>query len=131
MESGLNDYVNVGVEFRYFFVRKTVFIKYSQAFVVLPGGFGTLDELFEALGLDGVPVIGHSFGGMMALEVAAHRPALVSRLVLIAPVGLWRDDAPIASYMLMAPDDLIATLYEDTEVPYVKQSLELPDDRRD
>jgi uncharacterized protein (TIGR00730 family) len=51
MESGLNDYVNVGVEFRYFFVRKTVFIKYSQAFVVLPGGFGTLDELFEAVTL--------------------------------------------------------------------------------
>jgi hypothetical protein len=51
MESGLNDYVNVGVEFRYFFVRKTVFIKYSQAFVVLPGGYGTLDELFEALTL--------------------------------------------------------------------------------
>jgi uncharacterized protein (TIGR00730 family) len=51
MEAGLNDYVNVGVEFRYFFVRKTVFIKYSQAFVVLPGGFGTMDELFEALTL--------------------------------------------------------------------------------
>jgi uncharacterized protein (TIGR00730 family) len=51
MESGLNDYVNVGVEFRYFFVRKTIFIKYSQAFVVLPGGFGTMDELFEALTL--------------------------------------------------------------------------------
>src|SRR6202043_1776738 len=51
MESGLNDYVNIGVEFRYFFVRKTVFVKYSQAFVVLPGGFGTMDELFEALTL--------------------------------------------------------------------------------
>jgi uncharacterized protein (TIGR00730 family) len=51
MESGLNDYVNVGVEFRYFFVRKTVFVKYSQAFVVLPGGYGTMDELFEALTL--------------------------------------------------------------------------------
>jgi uncharacterized protein (TIGR00730 family) len=51
LESGLNDYVNVGVEFRYFFVRKTVFIKYSQAFVVLPGGYGTMDELFEALTL--------------------------------------------------------------------------------
>src|ERR1700746_400417 len=50
-EMGLNDYVEVGLEFRYFFVRKTVFIKYSQAFVVLPGGFGTLDELFEALTL--------------------------------------------------------------------------------
>jgi uncharacterized protein (TIGR00730 family) len=51
MESGLNDYVNIGIEFRYFFVRKTVFVKYSQAFVVLPGGFGTMDELFEALTL--------------------------------------------------------------------------------
>jgi hypothetical protein len=51
METGLNDFVNVGVEFRYFFVRKTVFVKYSQAFVVLPGGYGTLDELFESLTL--------------------------------------------------------------------------------
>ncbi len=51
LEMGLNDYVNVGVEFRYFFVRKTIFVKYSQAFVVLPGGFGTMDELFEALTL--------------------------------------------------------------------------------
>ena len=50
-EMGLNDYVNMGVEFRYFFVRKTCFIKYSQAFVVLPGGFGTMDELFEAVTL--------------------------------------------------------------------------------
>src|SRR6185312_9578871 len=51
VEQGLNEYVNVGLEFRYFFVRKTMFVKYSQAFVVLPGGFGTLDELFEAVTL--------------------------------------------------------------------------------
>jgi len=51
LEQGLNDYVEIGLEFRYFFVRKTVFVKYSQAFVVLPGGFGTLDELFEAITL--------------------------------------------------------------------------------
>ncbi len=44
-----NPYVNLGVDFRYFFVRKTMFVKYSEAFVVMPGGFGTLDELFEAL----------------------------------------------------------------------------------
>jgi uncharacterized protein (TIGR00730 family) len=50
-ESGLNPYVNLGVNFRYFFARKTMFVKYSQGFVVMPGGFGTLDELFEALTL--------------------------------------------------------------------------------
>lgn len=50
-EQGINDHVDIGLEFRYFFVRKTMFVKYSQAFVVLPGGFGTLDELFEAITL--------------------------------------------------------------------------------
>jgi len=50
-ESGLNDYVEIGVNFRYFFARKTMFAKYSQGFVVLPGGFGTFDELFEAVTL--------------------------------------------------------------------------------
>ncbi len=50
-ETGLNSSVNKGLNFRYFFVRKTMFVKYSQGFIVLPGGFGTLDELFEALTL--------------------------------------------------------------------------------
>ncbi|MCW2791651.1 MAG: fas6 [Nocardioides sp.] len=50
-ESGLNQWVDMGVNFRYFFARKTMFVKYSQGFVVLPGGLGTLDELFEALTL--------------------------------------------------------------------------------
>jgi len=50
-EQGLNPWVDLGINFRYFFTRKTMFVKYSQAFVCLPGGFGTLDELFEALTL--------------------------------------------------------------------------------
>ena len=50
-EQALNAYVDLGVEFRYFFARKTMFVKYAQGFVVLPGGFGTFDELFEALTL--------------------------------------------------------------------------------
>ncbi|MGK5630768.1 TIGR00730 family Rossman fold protein [Streptomyces sp. URMC 123] len=50
-EQGLNRYVDIGVNFRYFFVRKTMFVKYARGFVVLPGGLGTLDELFEALTL--------------------------------------------------------------------------------
>ena len=48
-EQGLNKYVDLGINFRYFFARKTMFLKYSQAFVCLPGGLGTMDELFEML----------------------------------------------------------------------------------
>jgi uncharacterized protein (TIGR00730 family) len=50
-EAGLNPWVDVGINFRYFFARKTMFVKYAQGFVVLPGGLGTFDELFEALTL--------------------------------------------------------------------------------
>ena len=50
-ESGLNEYVDLGINFRYFMVRKTMFVKYAQGYIVLPGGFGTFDELFEALTL--------------------------------------------------------------------------------
>ena len=50
-ESGLNEWADVGINFRYFFARKTMFVKYSQGFIVLPGGLGTLDETFEALTL--------------------------------------------------------------------------------
>ena len=50
-EQAMNDWVDVGIVFRYFFARKTMFVKYARGFVVLPGGFGTLDELFEALTL--------------------------------------------------------------------------------
>ena len=47
-EQGMNEWVNIGVNFRYFFARKTMFMKYSLGFIVMPGGFGTMDELFEA-----------------------------------------------------------------------------------
>jgi uncharacterized protein (TIGR00730 family) len=62
-EQSVNEWVNLAINFRYFFVRKTMFIKYSEAFVIFPGGFGTLDELFEALTLiqtrkiDNFPVV--------------------------------------------------------------------------
>ena len=50
-EQGMNEWVDLGVNFRYFFARKTMFVKYAQGFVVFPGGFGTIDELFESLTL--------------------------------------------------------------------------------
>ena len=68
-EQGLNDYVDLGVEFRYFFARKTMFVKYARGFIIFPGGFGTLDELFESLTLaqtgkiDHFPIVlfGHAY----------------------------------------------------------------------
>lgn len=50
-EQGMNPYLNLGINFRYFFARKVMFVRYSRGFVVMPGGFGTMDELFEALTL--------------------------------------------------------------------------------
>jgi hypothetical protein len=50
-EQSMNEYIELGIDFRYFFARKTMFIKYAQGFVVFPGGYGTFDELFEALTL--------------------------------------------------------------------------------
>jgi len=50
-EQGMNPFVDRGIDFRYFFVRKTMFLKYAQGFVIFPGGFGTMDELFESLTL--------------------------------------------------------------------------------
>ena len=81
-EAGLNEYVDLGVNFRYFFARKTMFVKYAQGFIVLPGGFGTLDELFEAVTLvqtrkvTSFPIvlIGHRVLGRAARLAAQHRP---------------------------------------------------------
>ena len=50
-EQGINDWVDIGINFRYFFARKTMFVKYAQGFIALPGGFGTFDEIFEAVTL--------------------------------------------------------------------------------
>jgi pimeloyl-ACP methyl ester carboxylesterase len=86
------------------------------------------DELLDGLGLGSVPVIGSSFGGMVACELAALRRDRVSRLILIDPIGLWLDDNPVTQYMLLPQDQLIATLFENTEAEPVKQFLTLPED---
>jgi pimeloyl-ACP methyl ester carboxylesterase len=75
------------------------------------------DDLFEALGLDGVPVIGHSFGGMVAAELASHYPRRVSKLVLIAPVGLWSDEYPVTDLFAALPHELPGLLFADTTHP--------------
>jgi pimeloyl-ACP methyl ester carboxylesterase len=86
------------------------------------------DELLDLLGLTAVPLVGSSFGGMVACELAAHRREKVTRLVLLDPIGLWREDAPVAPYMLLPPDELLTTLFSNLDAEPVRQSLVLPDD---
>lgn len=74
-------------------------------------------ELLESLEVGPVPLIGHSFGGMVACEIAASFPDLVSKLVLIAPLGLWRDDEPVQNWMAMAPPVLVHATFHDSEGP--------------
>ncbi len=71
------------------------------------------DELLEELGLEGAAFVGHSFGAMVACEVAAAYPGRAGRLTLIDPLGLWRDDAPVANWMLLNPQDLPGHIFSD------------------
>ncbi|HEX4106959.1 MAG TPA: alpha/beta fold hydrolase [Solirubrobacteraceae bacterium] len=73
-------------------------------------------ELLDELGLERATLIGHSFGGMLACELAAARPDCVGALVLLAPAGLWRDEDPIPAFLTLAPEDLAAVLYHSPEV---------------
>ncbi len=74
-------------------------------------------ELLDALGLQRVPVIGHSFGGMVAAEVAAINPERVRKLVLLAPMGLWLDEHPIPDISAIPPGQLPGLLVTDPAGP--------------
>ena len=73
------------------------------------------EELLRTLGLDRPVLMGASYGGMMAADLAAHFPDCCSKLVLLAPIGLWRDDAPIPLMKLVAsmPEQITAQLFHD------------------
>jgi hypothetical protein len=64
----------------------------------------------------------------MACEIAAHRPERVSKMIVLDPIGLWRDDAPVAQYMLMTPEQLVTTLYKHLDSPAVQAALRMPSD---
>ena len=86
-------------------------------------------EVFDACGLASVPVIGHSFGGMVAAELAATNPDRISKLVLISPIGLWRDDTPITNWMIITPaTDLPQYLVYDPSGPVAQKVFGMPDD---
>lgn len=85
-------------------------------------------ELFQELGLAAPAVVGQSFGGMLACEVAACFPDSVGRLVLFAPVGLWREDAPVTNWIAAAPRDLPAILFHDPKCKPAVQFFTPPED---
>jgi pimeloyl-ACP methyl ester carboxylesterase len=87
-------------------------------------------ELFDKLGLEAPPVVGHSFGGMIAAELAATNPRRVGKLVLIDALGLWRDDAPIPNYMVTPQAQLDPLFFHDPNHPARKlvfMNLEEPE----
>jgi pimeloyl-ACP methyl ester carboxylesterase len=86
------------------------------------------DELLEQLRLSEVVLAGHSFGAMMACEVAAQRPSRARRLVLIDPIGLWRDDWPVTNWMLVGPQELPEYVFRNVESPGAKALFTIPDD---
>jgi pimeloyl-ACP methyl ester carboxylesterase len=86
------------------------------------------DELFDALGVGQVDLIGHSYGGMVAAEFAATFAHRVRKLVLIDPMGLWRDDAPIGDHLLASPERRLELLYKDASSPEVAERLRMPED---
>lgn len=86
------------------------------------------DDLFNKLGLEQIDLIGHSFGGMIAAEIAAAYPHRVRKLVLIDPLGLWRDDAPVADYLLIPAERRASILLGDPARADVQAHLALPED---
>jgi uncharacterized protein (TIGR00730 family) len=100
-EQGVNDYVNVGLEFRYFFVRKMMFVKYASGFVFLPGGFGTLDELFEVLTL----VQTGKMRKPIVLVGVDHWQGLVD----------WIEDVLVRDGRISAPDTSLFTVTDDID----------------
>src|SRR4051794_30721922 len=103
MEQGLNRYVNLPLNFRYFFVRKTMFVKYAEGFVIFPGGFGTLDELFEALTLIQTGKLGHF-------------PVILFGVDYWRGLVDWIESTLIAGNKISEADRALITLTDDPEV---------------
>ena len=85
-------------------------------------------ELFDKLQLSTPAVAGHSFGALLAAEIAAATPRSVRRLVLIDPVGLWRDDLPVKNWMLLSSDVRRRLLFADPDGDAARRFFEVPSD---
>ena len=101
-EQGINEFVDLGMEFRYFFVRKVMFVKYAEGFVIFPGGFGTLDELFESLTL-------------IQTGKVQHFPVVLYGKDYWAGMLQWIRDKPLYEEKI-SPEDLdLLTLTDDID----------------
>src|SRR5579859_700605 len=117
-EQSLNKYVDLGVEFHYFFVRKNMFVKYARGFVIFPGGFGTLDELFESLTLAQTGKIEHF---PIVLFGSPYWQGLLD----------WLKDSVLGSGAI-APDDLkLMTMTDDPDEAAEMATRPLPVKVRD
>ena len=85
-------------------------------------------ELFDRLGLDTAPLVGHSFGGMLACEIAAAMPGRATKLVLIDPLGLWRDALPVKNWMILPEDQRRGALLADPAGAAAERFFALPAD---
>jgi pimeloyl-ACP methyl ester carboxylesterase len=88
-------------------------------------------ELFDALELSAPALVGHSFGGLVAAEIAAAAPKSVSRLALIDPVGLWLDDHPVQNWMILSDKARRAALFADPDGEAAKRFFDIPADAVD
>ena len=86
------------------------------------------EEAIRRLGLERPAVLGQSFGGMLACELAAHFPRLFERVVVLDPIGLWRDDAPVVNWVATAPEDLPPLLFHDPQSDAARAALAPPED---
>jgi len=101
-EQGLNEYVDLGMEFRYFFARKTMFVKYAEGFVIFPGGFGTLDELFEALTL-------------IQTGKVEHFPVVLYGKAYWEGLLAWIRERPLSEEKISAEDLRLLTITDDID----------------
>jgi len=83
-------------------------------------------DFLDQLGLHDLPLIGHGLGGMVAAELAAVQPDRISKLELIAPMGLWLPDDPVRDFFVLPPADLAAALYHDQSSPAARAAAETP-----
>jgi len=86
------------------------------------------EELMQVLGLEQTDVIGHCYGGMLAAELAAHRPDRVRRLVLVGSLGLWLEEAPIADFFIFTPSERAKALWYDPSSDVGKPMLAQAED---